>query len=157
SLKGAVHLDDLRCDGNSHGGCNAHCLIFWKEEWLEPAASVVENDHPDELDLAFLADLDRAQHSGDTRYSCQATELPRFTQALPWWSPRQYVDDVRGGNQSVRSILELGFLKFVQNRLEGGFAFRIWLSVYNALQGRLGGVPRTIEQGGVPAGVRTPS
>src|ERR1019366_5423521 len=31
----AIHLD-LRCDGKTHGGCQAACLIFWKEAWLKP-------------------------------------------------------------------------------------------------------------------------
>ncbi len=30
----AVHLEGLRCDGQAHGGCEAGCLIFWKEAWL---------------------------------------------------------------------------------------------------------------------------
>src|SRR5690606_31216750 len=29
-----VHLDDLRCDGSAHGGCEAGCTLFWKEAWL---------------------------------------------------------------------------------------------------------------------------
>ena len=35
-LDEAVHLTELRCDGSSHGGCQASCLLFWKEEWLRP-------------------------------------------------------------------------------------------------------------------------
>ena len=35
----AVHLDGVRCDGNSHGGCQAECLIFWKEIWLKRVSS----------------------------------------------------------------------------------------------------------------------
>ncbi len=31
-----VHLGDLRCDGGAHGGCQAGCLLFWKEAWLKP-------------------------------------------------------------------------------------------------------------------------
>src|SRR5262245_31995892 len=30
----AVHLDNLRCDGGAHGGCQAGCLLFWKDAWL---------------------------------------------------------------------------------------------------------------------------
>src|ERR1700741_3293871 len=33
-MKDAVHLGDLRCGGESHGGGQAGCLIFWKERWL---------------------------------------------------------------------------------------------------------------------------
>src|SRR5580704_15066628 len=31
----AVHLE-TRCNGEAHGGCQAGCLIFWKEAWLKP-------------------------------------------------------------------------------------------------------------------------
>src|SRR5271166_6099637 len=37
----AVHLD-TRCDGSAHGGCQASCLIFWKDAWLRP----VRKDSP---------------------------------------------------------------------------------------------------------------
>src|SRR5262249_100695 len=32
----AVHLENLRCDGRAHGGCQANCLLFWKNAWLKP-------------------------------------------------------------------------------------------------------------------------
>src|SRR6185312_3642468 len=31
----AVHLEGSRCGGEAHGGCQAECLIFWKEAWLK--------------------------------------------------------------------------------------------------------------------------
>src|SRR5689334_9927054 len=31
----AVHLE-TRCDGQAHGGCQAGCLLFWKDAWLKP-------------------------------------------------------------------------------------------------------------------------
>src|SRR5262249_32299609 len=34
-LEHTVHLE-TRCDGQAHGGCEAGCLIFWKEAWLKP-------------------------------------------------------------------------------------------------------------------------
>src|SRR5579863_1131983 len=34
-VRSAVHLDGVRCDGGGHGGCQAACLIFWKEAWLK--------------------------------------------------------------------------------------------------------------------------
>src|SRR5215470_14619212 len=30
-----VLLDDLRCDGSAHGGCQADCRIYWNEAWLK--------------------------------------------------------------------------------------------------------------------------
>src|SRR5215207_2312034 len=34
-LDRTVHLAGARCDGSAHGGCQAGCLLFWREEWLE--------------------------------------------------------------------------------------------------------------------------
>ena len=33
-MRDTVYLDDLRCDGSGHGGCQAGCRIYWKEAWL---------------------------------------------------------------------------------------------------------------------------
>ena len=33
-MRNAVHLAGVRCDGQAHGGCQAGCLIYWKEAWL---------------------------------------------------------------------------------------------------------------------------
>src|SRR6266545_2112494 len=41
-MENAVHLTGARCDGAGHGGCQAACLIYWKNAWLrkvEPAAA----------------------------------------------------------------------------------------------------------------------
>src|ERR1700730_8335603 len=37
-MNSAVHLDGIRCDGAAYGGCEAACLIFWKEAWLKRVA-----------------------------------------------------------------------------------------------------------------------
>src|SRR4051812_433023 len=33
-LDATVFLEDLRCDGAAHGGCERECLLMWKEAWL---------------------------------------------------------------------------------------------------------------------------
>ena len=38
-LPSTVLLDDLRCDGSGHAGCEAQCRLYWKEAWLRPAQS----------------------------------------------------------------------------------------------------------------------
>ena len=35
-LHGAVLLEDLRCDGSGHDGCQAECRFFWKEAVAAP-------------------------------------------------------------------------------------------------------------------------
>ena len=34
-MRNAVHLEGSRCDGQAHGGCQAGCIIYWKEAWLK--------------------------------------------------------------------------------------------------------------------------
>lgn len=34
-MEDVVHLTGARCDGSGHGGCQAGCLIYWKEAWLK--------------------------------------------------------------------------------------------------------------------------
>ena len=34
-FRDAVLLQALRCDGKSHGGCQAACHLIWKEAWLK--------------------------------------------------------------------------------------------------------------------------
>src|SRR5258708_15904394 len=36
-VKNSVHLENVRCDGEQHGGCQARCLIFWMHAWLTRA------------------------------------------------------------------------------------------------------------------------
>src|SRR5262249_5661742 len=33
-LYNTVHLEELRCNGQAHGGCQAGCFLFFKEAWL---------------------------------------------------------------------------------------------------------------------------
>ena len=34
-MANTVHLSNIRCNGAAHDGCEAGCLIFWKEAWLK--------------------------------------------------------------------------------------------------------------------------
>ena len=128
-LDGTVHLQGVRCDGQAHGGCQAGCLLYWREDWLKPvgddaapAAEAPESDPIEATGGCTEADLVAATGEGDEadgtrRYSCQATELTRAgPERLPWWDARVYVRDVRAGNSKVlpmvRSILILLFNVF---------------------------------------------
>jgi hypothetical protein len=116
-MENAVHLEELRCHGAAHGGCQAGCLIYWKEAWLkrvdEPfrnAVSVVATDVGGDC-VATRDTLTRATRagtteSGDELFSCQATELLRATiEPIPNWEPGQYIRDVRSGNVTISSVL----------------------------------------------------
>src|SRR5262245_18835075 len=41
-MTNAVHLE-TRCTGEAHGGCQADCLIYWKEAWLKRSSAGSHN------------------------------------------------------------------------------------------------------------------
>jgi hypothetical protein len=117
-LKDTVILDDLRCDGAGHAGCQAQCRIYWKEAWLRPA-SVDANGgygHDDET-LAELKRIAEANAKADDstpaepRFRCQATELLRASEPVGWWSMRSFFHELTSGNvgpwQFVRQMTRL--------------------------------------------------
>jgi hypothetical protein len=130
-MENAVHLEGLRCDGAAHGGCQAGCLIYWREAWLKRVPNgngrltepdVASSGGPTTSRGATLAAIEQATRrgvdDGETVYSCQATELKRATAAeLPWWQPGQYLRDVRSGNATPRRVIRglvIGFFNKLQ-------------------------------------------
>ncbi len=164
SLPGSVHLN-LRCDGKAYGGCQAACLIFWKEAWLKSAAGGEEHPAPplaaprgcteEDVERATcVRDLARME----PRYTCQATELLNFTSPLPWWDARQYVEDYTSGNATLGRMVR-GFL-FV-GYFYGTLAFSRTLGsparwLYDRLQSLWGGLPYPRHHGSLPAGESAP-
>ncbi len=137
-MENAVHLEGLRCDGAAHGGCQAGCLIFWKEAWLKrterrPGAHASSQSLPlaTSAPMAEAAPLQRGtraadnQGHADERYRCQATELLNATTEVrrrDRWDPRFYLKDLTSGNVRVHDFVWYGtvaiFNAFI-NRLFG--------------------------------------
>jgi hypothetical protein len=109
-MHNAVHLVGVRCDGQAHGGCQASCLMYWKEAWLKPVASATSAQPvptpPDASRVLpiLVAASRRLSSNGGEAYSCQATELLRAApERLPVRDLAQYVRDVRSRNVGVLS------------------------------------------------------
>jgi hypothetical protein len=131
-MRDAVHLEDIRCDGNAHGGCQAGCLIFWKEAWLKrPHESSRERTRGPEFEpgpgqctedaLVHATRVGDVQGEDET-FSCQATELLRATSPLPWWNVPQYVRDIWSGNVGLREAIRtfaIAAFNAVQRRRRG--------------------------------------
>jgi len=158
-VKNAVHLTGVRCDGTSHGSCDAGCLLFWNEAWLKKVAPDFVNaslvaqpfltsssDRRTDLictDQRLRESVLRPDPSapGNTLYMCQATELREFTSHLYWWDLRQYFRDIRsgnlrrgvGGDSKSEKFLEvvLSFLEVVRSLV---------ITAFNKLQELRGGV-----------------
>jgi hypothetical protein len=130
-MDNAVHLRGVRCDGQAHGGCQAACLVYWKEAWLkrvEGGDGRAAGHTP--LPLATpgftVAKLQQATRKspadgalGEEAFSCQATELLRAApQRIPPWDISQYAEDVRSGNAgfltTLRSLI-IGFFNEYQD------------------------------------------
>lgn len=137
-LENTVHLEDVRCDGQAHGGCQATCLIFWKEAWLRRASSpsqgssgaqpsathsshqLLRSTSPFTLEDLFRKARKKSDPANPAEdvYSCQATELLRFTQYLSPWNITHYIEDVFSGNWSFSRLLR-GLLIQLFNWFQG--------------------------------------
>ena len=60
-FRDTVYLDDLRCDGSAHGGCQAGCRLLWRTAWLRPVSELVV-----QLDELLVSDEPGAEVDADT-------------------------------------------------------------------------------------------
>jgi hypothetical protein len=123
-MEETVHLEGLRCDGQAHGGCQAGCLLYWKEAWLRRVDTSEDEPTPGDVDSGWavctettLTQATRATSPDGEAFSCQATELPRAAPVrVGWWNLAQYTRDVRSGNARsfamLRSVSIMLFNKF---------------------------------------------
>jgi hypothetical protein len=129
----AVHLN-TRCDGSAHGGCQAGCLIFWKEAWLKlvndklgetVSSSATAPANPARCTESCVNEATQRldAETGTPVYSCQATQLPYFTSNLNWWDIRQYIEDYRSGNVGLRRIIAGLVYSLYYNLSEAGIGF----------------------------------
>jgi hypothetical protein len=114
-LSNVVLLEDLRCDGTAHGGCQAECRIYWKDDWVErvDATAPEQRSGADSLEelRAFAAARTPAVKSFDTGdeevYRCQITESLHASTPVPdsgWW---QYTGEFRNGNVGLARFLRV--------------------------------------------------
>jgi hypothetical protein len=169
-----VHLDGVRCDGQAHGGCQAGCLIFWKDAWLKsvpgPSSPVAVSPRQElrevdgqtsgcrEEDVWAATNVGASEDAADPVYVCQATQVPVATELLAWWNTQQYVEDFASGNvglgQMVRGFIYMGYRGLINSGIGLGRPLR-WF--YDRFQRLWGGVPYPRKHGRIPAGARTPS
>jgi hypothetical protein len=165
----AVHLA-TRCSGEAHGGCQAACLLFWKESWLKPVPGTGESivrlhprgdlppNRPAIDDAGLLAcTRRRAENGEDPRYACQATRLPYATTALRWWDIRQYIEDYRSGNVRLGRMLAGSCYSLFWNLSELGIGLgRPMRFLYDVLSPLWGGGAYPRKSGTIPVGQPTP-
>jgi hypothetical protein len=111
-----VLLDDLRCDGAAHGGCQADCRIYWNEAWLKKVDTLAgpmtaQDDGDVAALLARVAPSVRASGGGDedgddVRWKCQVTEANKSSTPLSTTDPRPYFHEI-----ATRNVDALTFVK----------------------------------------------
>jgi hypothetical protein len=129
-MTNAVHLEGVRCDGASHDGCDALCLIYWKEAWLKRAHGLTTSSPGQQSSSAVhehaaarrIFDQTRKGQADDGTpiYSCQATEELDYTTPRPADENHSYWVDVKCGNvawhEAVRTWLVERFNQFQEAR-----------------------------------------
>jgi hypothetical protein len=161
-LPNGVHLN-LRCDGDAYEGCQAACLLYWKEAWLK---RVDEDGKPLEKTMVFnkascteedvISGTCITNGESEVLYTCQGTELPDFTKPISHWNIKQYWEDYSSGNVTLGCMLK-GFIYTGYWNLENagiglGRPLR-WF--YDAFQFLWGPYPRW--KGKIPHGQPTPT
>jgi len=170
-MTSTVHLENLRCDGSAHDGCEAGCLIFWKEAWLKrldstpaapdpvPPGSIGGVGHTPCTEDTLRSEVKKPPAAGESEptYVCQNTQVKFATQPLAWWDVRQYVEDYTSGNvrlpQLATGLLYSAWRTVTEAGVGIGTAMR-W--IYDQFQRAVGGSPYPMRPYGVPRGAKTP-
>ena len=164
-MRDAVFLDNLRCDGAVHGGCQARCLFFWKTAWLIPVESSTmparaigpARRNETKCSLKQLQDAThKVTETGEVRYFCQATEHLAATEPLRPLAMWHFVEDVRTRNARPQHVLKVLGLHLVWRlrKLRRGWRASVWL--YARIHRLLTGRPDPFREGLIPKGAPTP-
>jgi hypothetical protein len=165
----SVHLE-TRCDGSAHGGCQAGCLLFWKDAWLKrvddksehpasrPAGDTLAPKGCTEKDVYRATRTAAASENEEPVYVCQATRLPYFTEDLSPYEFRQYIEDYTSGNVGLGTLLKgLSYITY-QNLINRSRGMEGFLqSLYERFQRLRGGLPYPRRRGPIPIGQPTPT
>ena len=117
----AVHLEGARCSGQAHGGCQAECLLFWKEAWLKPVDETAGVTRAREIVLGQDGNMFREREpsgctverltantcesvEGEPVYLCQGTTIQRFSTPLRGVELDQYVEAYTSRNVRLREM-----------------------------------------------------
>jgi hypothetical protein len=147
-LPNSVLLDNLRCSGLAHDGCQAACSIFWKQAWLKPidkteaasggAGTQQQTSVCTEEDLVKYAR--QVSSDGKIKYNCQATDFPQYTALIRSHNFDQLLEDITSRNVGLAEFIR--FIAFiVYERLTKPAVRPLFRRIYDGFQRMWGGVP----------------
>ncbi|HXI24332.1 MAG TPA: hypothetical protein VNG71_10760 [Pyrinomonadaceae bacterium] len=138
-----LFLEEVRCDGGSHAGCDRGCLIFWKTAWLKrPGVSSNGKGTQASVSEAELASL--AMKNGE--FFCQSSEILNASKPLPWWEPKQYLWDLKY-NRTPLSLAAKSFLIAVYNKVAATLKAQSWRAVTGSATNGNGFKPLNLKPG----------
>jgi hypothetical protein len=122
-----VYLDNLRCDGAGHDGCQAGCLLYWKDAWLR---RVDDLPNKREDDAQTAGELERVAQLGTRTvrelegkssevWRCQATDAQTASTKMNTSHLPQYWREFTNGNFNHSRFILLairGFFMELANR-----------------------------------------
>ena len=164
-MHNAVFLEDLRCDGSAHGGCQARCLFFWKTQWLKriesPGAAAnfrapVRQSQATCSKQQLYGTTQVYMGNGEVRYICQATEHWAATEPLRPLAMSHFIEDLRKGNAKLRDVVKVVGLHLIWKLRQVGVGWRISIWLYGRIHKLLTGRPDPFRCGVIPEGASTP-
>ena len=174
-LEGTVHLA-TRCDGEAHDGCQAGCLLYWKQAWLKPSSGdatkvdVLSTEPPSGANVGVPSSTGCGEsevwartkmsdsNGGPPTYVCQATQVPYATKPLAWWDVRQYIEDYVSGNVGLERIFSGLTYSIYYHISEAGIGVgRAMRWFYNKFHPLWGGTLFPRKTGLIPEGTPTPT
>jgi hypothetical protein len=143
-LDDTVFLEEVRCDGAAHAGCDRGCLMFWKTAWLKPAGAASSNGRAlkakvTAADLVSLA-------TRDGQFFCQSSEIVNASKPLPWWETKQYLWDLKY-NRTPFLLFARSLLIAVYNKFASRLKFPAWGAVSGVAVNGNGSQPLDLHPG----------
>jgi hypothetical protein len=127
-LHATVYLEDLRCDGSGHDGCQAGCKLYWKEAWLrrvDDDSGTMGASNGGNANLEHLAQTGTRTmraiggHRSEV-WRCQATEAFKASEPLKTSNVGQYWREATNGNFGLLRFIFLagrGFIMEIASRV----------------------------------------
>ena len=115
-MHATVYLENLRCDGSGHSGCQAGCRLYWKDAWLrrvdDRSSTIIHETIEDAAKLETLAQAGARtvrEIDGESSevWRCQATEALKASEPLKTSDLRQYWRELTNGNFALLRFIGL--------------------------------------------------
>jgi hypothetical protein len=116
-MNATVTLSEVRCNGASHGGCQAECQILWKDQWLTRVADDSPLSTLRDKGMRACGPMTFGLHDPDRIYMCQMTQLWEASRPMSSSDIRQDLRAVLCGNLPVRAFA-LALLTRLFNRVQ---------------------------------------